>query len=263
MLVRDGRVHAMRRHVDRLAHSIGALYGMRPPAGLAPQLEATAAGLTGEHRLRVDVIPSGQVDVTAGEQVDVIPSGQVDVTPSEQVDVIPSRQVDVISGAQVTISARPVPAGYRRAVTLEPLVVPGGLGPHKWRDRRGLERIAARHRGTISGHETAPLLLDTNGTVLEAAWGNVWLLEGDALVTPPADGRILPGVTRMLLLERAPSLALRAREEPVSLERARRAPVLFATSAIRLAVPVTLSGGGASGPAAPVVDRVRWAVGPR
>ena len=44
--------------------------------------------------------------------------------------------------------------------------------------------------------------------MLEAAWGNVWLLEGDRLITPPADGRILPGVTRALLLELAPSLGL-------------------------------------------------------
>ncbi len=58
-----------------------------------------------------------------------------------------------------------------------------------------------------SGREQAPLLVDADGTVLEAAWGNVWVLEGDALLTPPADGRILPGVTRSLLLELAPRWA--------------------------------------------------------
>jgi branched-subunit amino acid aminotransferase/4-amino-4-deoxychorismate lyase len=77
--------------------------------------------------------------------------------------------------------------------------------------------------------------------VLEGAWGNLWVLEGDTLVTPPADGRILPGVTRALLLELAPALGYHAREAPVSLERARRAPATFMTSAIRLAVPATLA----------------------
>ena len=94
--------------------------------------------------------------------------------------------------------------------------------------------------------------------VLEAAWGNFWLLEGDALITPPADGRILPGVTRAVLLELAPSLGLHPREEPITLHRARAAAVTFATSAIRLAVPAGL-GGGAAPPAA-VVDRIRLAL---
>lgn len=220
MLVRDGRVHAQQRHLDRLAHSIGALYGRRLPANIARRLHDAAGALTGEHRLRIDVVPR----------------------------------------ADAEISTAAVPAGYRRPVTLEPLVVPGGLGPHKWRDRSLLD-IASRYRGTISGHDPTPLLVDSDGTVLEAGWGNVWLLEGDTLVTPPADGRILPGVTRALLLELAPSLGLRARQEPISLHRALRAPLTFATSAIRLAVPATLS--GAAAPPGAAVDRIRAALGPR
>ena len=45
-----------------------------------------------------------------------------------------------------------------------------------------------------------PLILDEDGAVLEAAWANVWAREGDRLVTPPADGRLLPGVARARLL---------------------------------------------------------------
>jgi para-aminobenzoate synthetase / 4-amino-4-deoxychorismate lyase len=217
MLVGDGRIHALQRHLDRLAHSIGALYGRRLPPRLHDRLRAEAAGLAGEHRLRVDVVP----------------------------------------GEDIAITTRPVAAGSRQPVALEPFVVAGGLGPHKWRDRRLLD-IAARHRGTISGCERVPLLLDADGTVLEAAWGNLWVLDGDALVTPPADGRILPGVTRALLLELAPSLGLRPREEPISLHRAQTVPVTFVTSAIRLAVPATLTGTAAA-PAAPV-GRIRAAL---
>jgi para-aminobenzoate synthetase/4-amino-4-deoxychorismate lyase len=211
MLVRHGRVHARLRHLDRLAHSIGALYGRRLPRELHHRLDAHAAGLTGEHRLRVDVVP----------------------------------------GEDPAITSARVASGYRRPVAVAPLVVPGGLGPHKWRDRRLLDRRPV---------DPAPLLVDADGTVLEAAWGNVWLLEGDALVTPPADGRILPGVTRALLLELAPSLGLRPREEPITLHRALVAPISFATSAIRLAVPVALSGRAA--PAAAPVDRIRAVLAP-
>jgi para-aminobenzoate synthetase/4-amino-4-deoxychorismate lyase len=210
MLVRDGRVHAQQRHLDRLAHSIGALYGRRLPPGIAHQLHAHAAGLAGEHRLRVDVVP----------------------------------------GEDLALSSRPIASGYRRPVTLEPFVVPGGLGPHKWRDRRMLDARPG---------DPAPLLIDSDGTVLEAAWGNVWMLDGATLITPPADGRILPGVTRDVLLELAPSLGLRSREVPISLHRMRAAPVTFATSAIRLAVAASVSGSPA--PPAAVVDRIRAALG--
>jgi para-aminobenzoate synthetase/4-amino-4-deoxychorismate lyase len=209
MLVRDGRIHAAPRHLDRLAHSVSALYATPLPRDLARRVRAEAAPLRGEHRLRVDVIP----------------------------------------GAQPTITTGPVAPGGRAPVTLEPLVIPGGLGPHKWRDRRLLDARRAA---------PAPLLLDADHTVLEAAWGNFWLLEGDRLITPPADGRILPGVTRALLLERAASLGLRAAEEPISLERARAAEVTFATSAIRLAVAAGIANRPAPPPAP--VDRIRTAL---
>ena len=105
---------------------------------------------------------------------------------------------------------------------LEPYALPGGLGAHKWRDRRLLESLAAVAPGTV------PLLLDTDGLVLEAAHANVWIVEGDSLITPPADGRILPGTTRAALL----ALELGAREEPIDLDRLASADCAFLTSSI-------------------------------
>ncbi len=66
-------------------------------------------------------------------------------------------------------------------------MLPGGLGPHKWRDRRLLGALAARG-GT-------PLLLDADGEVLEAAWAAVVLVEGGRMVAPPDDDRRLPSIT--------------------------------------------------------------------
>lgn len=68
-----------------------------------------------------------------------------------------------------------------------------------------------------------PLLVDLDGALLEAAWANLLLVTADgALVTPPLDGRILPGVTRARTLERARALDLAVRERPCTL--ADRAP---------------------------------------
>jgi para-aminobenzoate synthetase/4-amino-4-deoxychorismate lyase len=123
------------------------------------------------------------------------------------------------------------------------------LGAHKWQDRR----IVERH-----GDDPAPLIVDGDGSVLEAAWANIWLLDGDELITPPLDGRILPGVTRARLLELAPPLGLRVREAPIRLDEARAAQAMFLTSSLRLAVPASFDRSPQENLA---VDRIRASLG--
>ncbi|MGH2889807.1 MAG: aminotransferase class IV, partial [Solirubrobacteraceae bacterium] len=136
-----------------------------------------------------------------------------------------------------------------RPVALRAVILPGGLGAHKWRDRRLLDDL---------GDDPVPLLVEPDGTVLEAAFANVWLLRGDRLVTPPADGRILPGVTRALLLACAAGLGLSAVEEHVSVEDLRGADAVILTSAARLAVAAALD----AAPAEPsALARIRAALG--
>ena len=98
-------------------------------------------------------------------------------------------------------------------------MVPGGLGPHKWRDRTLLEAHEADDPDTI------PLLLDADGLVLEASRANVVVRDaGGALHTPPADGRILPGVTAA-----RPAPARARSRSPTSTPP----PALYVTSALR------------------------------
>jgi para-aminobenzoate synthetase / 4-amino-4-deoxychorismate lyase len=117
------------------------------------------------------------------------------------------------------------PTGPRspRPVLLTPFVLTGGLGRHKWRDRALVQALAAYAPGAV------PLLIDSDGLVLEAAYANVWIVGHGALLTPPADGRILPGITRAELLATEAS----AREEAIELRRLKRADAIFLTSSIR------------------------------
>lgn len=126
--------------------------------------------------------------------------------------------------------------------------MPGGLGAHKWCDRRLLDGL---------GSDPVPLLVDTDDAVLEGAWGNVWVLAGEDLITPPADGRILPGVTRAALVELAPRLGLRIREEPIGLAGIERAGVMFLTSSLRLAVTAAV---GPPPAETPSIARIRNAL---
>ena len=99
-----------------------------------------------------------------------------------------------------------------------PYLLPGGLGRHKWADRRLLAALTADAGGST------PLLVDADGAVLEAAWASVFAVEGRDTVTPPADGRILPGIHRARIA---------AHEEPIDLGRLEAADEVFLTSALR------------------------------
>jgi para-aminobenzoate synthetase/4-amino-4-deoxychorismate lyase len=95
------------------------------------------------------------------------------------------------------------------------------------------------------------LLVDFDGEVLEAAHANVWIREGATLLTPPLDGRLLPGTVRARLLADPPEGRI-AREEPITLERARAADELLLSSSLRGLHCATLAGGHAA-PAAPTL----------
>jgi para-aminobenzoate synthetase/4-amino-4-deoxychorismate lyase len=164
MLVREGTVQALELHLARLASSVGELFGARLPDDTAAHVRSLALGLSGEHRLRAKAIPRAD-----GIAMDV---------SSEPLSL-------------------PPPAG---PLTLSPALIPGGLGRHKWCDRRILD--------TFDPGNGVSLIVDQREEVLEAAWANVWIVEGMRLITPPADGRILPGVTRVMLLGLAPQLGL-------------------------------------------------------
>ncbi len=141
------------------------------------------------------------------------------------------------ASAALELDLRPLAAEPRPvAVTLAPAVLPGGLGAHKWRDRRLLAELE-RRLGAL------PLLVDLDGDVLEAAMANVWIVEDGALVTAPLDGRLLPGIVRERLL----ASALDAREERIDLGRLAAADEIFLTSSVSGVTPARLEGRRRSG----------------
>jgi para-aminobenzoate synthetase/4-amino-4-deoxychorismate lyase len=180
ILLEDGHLHHLDRHLQRLSSTALELYGVALPEDIEQRAQAVVAGFAGRARVRIALkVP-----------------------------------IDTITlSREAPVSSEPL--------QLAPFLLPGGLGAYKWRDRDLLDALTA-----ASG--AVPLLIDGDGSVLEAAYANVWIIEGDQLITPPADGRILPGVTRAALLAAERS----AGEEPISYERLRAADGIFLTSAI-------------------------------
>jgi para-aminobenzoate synthetase/4-amino-4-deoxychorismate lyase len=120
---------------------------------------------------------------------------------------------------------------------LRPLVLPGGLGAHKWVDR-----------DLVSG-PSEPLIVDLGGELLETGSGNLFAVQGGRLVTPPADGRILPGVTRQAVLALAAEEGLDVSIEPID---PAGADELFVTSSIRGLRPVGQCEGIGEWPRGPI-----------
>lgn len=199
MLVIAGRPVELDAHIERLSTSVAELYGGALPA------ETRALVLEGARelkrgKLRLTVMPDGyplRLDVTVSE-----------VDPGS---VFPSAD---------------------QGAALRSVVVAGGLGEHKWADRRLLDRIAA---SLASGE--LPLLLDEDDSVLEVSRASVFAIRDGRLATPPTDGRILPSIARRQAIEAAADEGIEAHEERLSLAEL-QASEIFLTGSVRGVEPV-------------------------
>lgn len=124
-------------------------------------------------------------------------------------------------GCEIEAGALPPPG----PVELRAVVLPGGLGAHKWADRGLIEALC------VDG--SVPLFCDLDGHVLEAGHAAVLIVEGESVVAPPLDGRLLASLSRTAALRAARTAGLNTAIEPVSLDRALRADALVLTSALR------------------------------
>lgn len=83
------------------------------------------------------------------------------------------------------------------------------------------------------------LMVDPTGAILEGSRTNIFFVVEGKLATPPADGRITPGIMRGLVIERARALGIVVEERRPSLADAKgRAEEIFLTNAVRGVIPV-------------------------
>jgi para-aminobenzoate synthetase / 4-amino-4-deoxychorismate lyase len=89
--------------------------------------------------------------------------------------------------------------------------------------------------------------------VLETDRANIFAVVGGVLHTPPADGRLLPGVARAAVLRAARLAGLGVSVTPISRAQLLAASEVFVTNAVHGARPVrSLAGSPAAWPAGPV-----------
>jgi len=115
-----------------------------------------------------------------------------------------------------------------------------------------LPSLLALRAADLAGASEA-IFISSGDLVLEGATTNIFARVENVFVTPPTDGRILPGVTRQRLLslggEGVPSI----KEAPLEREALLGASEIFLTNAVRELIPVIRLdgrpvGGGRPGP---------------
>ncbi|MGH3339903.1 MAG: aminotransferase class IV, partial [Propionibacteriaceae bacterium] len=72
------------------------------------------------------------------------------------------------------------------------------------------------------------IFLNTSGRVCEGTGSNIFLVFGDAIITPPLSSGPLAGITRELIMEWSS-----VEERDLSLDEAKRADEVFLTSSMR------------------------------
>lgn len=195
MLIAGGRPVEMVTHIGRLSSSVRDVFGAELPAEVGADAVKASAGIE-LGKLRVEVAP----DESGALQ------HRIDATAIDRDAFFPD---------------------WEHGEALRSVGAEGWSGAHKWADRRWLEDAEQRLG------EEVPLLVDADGNALEAGRANVFAVSDGKLVTPPVDGRILPGTARAATLGIAADLGIEATERALPLDELRQADEVFLTSSVR------------------------------
>jgi para-aminobenzoate synthetase/4-amino-4-deoxychorismate lyase len=203
----DGRPVELEAHLARLDDSVRSVFGAPPPERSRELVVERARGIA-VGRLRLTIAATGEDRSEDGDGTEV--DAEVVTADVDPALVFPS---------------------WERAVTLRGVGVDGGLGAHKWVDRRIVQHAESDPDGPLA-------LIRDGDAVLEASRANVFAARDGALTTPPADGRILPGVARARAIEVARAAGIEVREQPLTLEELGRADEVLLTGSVRGVEPV-------------------------
>ncbi len=201
LLVVDGRPVELDAHLARLAASIEALYGTAAATDPREEIEERARGLD-LGRLRATLAPGAD--------------GQL--------------ETEIITAE---VDPALVFPGLERAVSVHTVLLEGGLGAHKWVDRALIEETEARLPA-----DAVAVLVDHGGAVLEGLRANVFAVHGETLATPPADGRILPGIARRRVAKAAEAAGLQLHETELTVGDLMAADEVFLAGSVRGVEPV-------------------------
>lgn len=101
-----------------------------------------------------------------------------------------------------------------------------------------LDSLLARREAKLAGADEA-IFLNEKGFMAEGSTSNIFVVSGNTLLTPGDDSGILPGVTRDVVLESAPSLGIKTTVRRIALEELTQADEAFLSNSLIEIMPLT------------------------
>jgi len=218
LLARQGRLAFLDAHVVRLSAG-GNILGIPMPA--STRHLAIACGMLLEANGLIDAPRTAlRITLTRGP-------GPRGLLPPEN----PTPTL------MITASESPVPVATQSAILATPRR--NALSPvSRLKALPYLDNLLAREEARSRGAGEA-LMLDTSGHLACASVANIFLWEGDRLVTPAEECGILPGITRAAVLELAERMKIEVVEDMIAPQRLARASGAFLTNSLIGLMPLS------------------------
>ena len=230
--VRGGHLVDERRHMARLARSLGELRIARP-------MSAAALGVVLRETVRRNRVRDGivYVQVTRGVARRDFPFPSADTSPSLVVTARSSDPERLEQMATEGISVITVPDIRWQRVDIKSVAL--------------LPNVLAKQSAREQGAREA-WLVDAQGRITEGASSNAWIVSRDGkLITHPLGHDILPGITRSVVIDVIKAQGLPFEERTFTIEEAHAAREAFITSASQIVLPVVSINGRPVGNGAP------------
>jgi D-alanine transaminase len=230
--VRGGRLVDERRHMERLARSLGELRIPMPISGKA--LGVVLREVSRRNRVDWGIV---YLQITRGVSRRDHAFPPPGTKPSI---VITARNLDLAGAEKLAadgISVVTVPDNRWERVDIKSV----SLLPNV------LAKQAAREQGAREAW-----FIDEDGKVTEGSSSNAWIVTRDGkLVTRQADQTILKGITRTVVLDVMKAQGLELEERAFTVVEAQEAREAFVTSASQIVIPVVRIDGRPIGNGAP------------
>lgn len=233
-LVLEGQVVYRDAHLKRLLHACNVLGIDISRATLSDAMSLAANGVR---------LGSVRVTVTRG-------SGPRGIVPSGEL-----RPAVIASNSEIGVGAMfcqlsLLPSSIRRNDT-SPTAQLKTLGY--------LDAILATRQAREAGFDE-PLMLNTHSRVACTGTGNIFVLRGNRLSTPPPSEGLLPGIMRAALLRVAPGLGIQVVQDQLTLEDLIGTDAVLVTNCLKLLATVTAIGPTSLPPVPPVAVSLAGAI---
>jgi D-alanine transaminase len=234
----DGHAFLLQRHLKRLRHGLGELQ-IRDDAvaeipGIAAQLIDLNNLHTGDATLYIQITRGAAPRAHAFPPAGTPPTVFVTVKPFQN---------HPAACWQQGISTITVPdTRWSRCDIKSIALLPNVLANQQAKEAGAFEALFVR-----------------GDAVIEGSHSNLFGVLDDELITYPSSGHILTGITRLLVLEKARSLGLRARETPIPHSRLPEVQELFLSGTTTEVMPIVRVDGKpiAAGTPGPITCRLR------